>query len=277
MFRKHKHCAPQQRYCSKVFHLTSVMEHLTSLEVFEDTWNHWPPSNAHKPLHLQLLPQLAVLRLSHLTDPVDSSTLSGLSRLTDLSLGCGMALVPSALAYLTQLSCLYLCSRCRLGFAPGVSELLSILPELQQLRLLNVASSLCFEGPPAAAFSALVASSELRSLDISGCTLPEHVWQHVFPTGRQLPRLMMLNISEVKHPSSDYRNATAPEGSRLVSCCPGLQSLEMRRLQHSAEQLAPLKGLSRLRRLQLGHRFDVRRFGVCAEIMNSFSSVLVFS
>jgi hypothetical protein len=88
---------------------------------------------------------------------------------------------------------------------------------------------------------------------------------------------MMLNISEVKHPSSDYRNATAPEGSRLVSCCPGLQSLEMRRLQHSAEQLAPLKGLSRLRRLQLGHRFDVRRFDVCAEIMNSFSSVQVFS
>mgnify|MGYP001807339364 CR=1 FL=1 len=40
--------------------------------------------------------------------------------------------------------------------------------------------------------------------------------------------------------------ATAPEGGRLVSCCPGLQHLDMRWLQYNADVLGPLPGLSSL-------------------------------
>jgi hypothetical protein len=43
----------------------------------------------------------------------------------------------------------------------------------------------------------------------------------------------------------------APEGTRLVTCCPGLQRLSIKEQQFSAELLAPLQGLSALRTLLL--------------------------
>jgi hypothetical protein len=66
----------------------------------------------------------------------------------------------------------------------------------------------------------------------------------MFPAGRQLPNLQLLHIEGVKELSGGP--ATAPEGSSLVSCCPGLQSLQMGSLLCSAELLAPLQGLSEL-------------------------------
>jgi hypothetical protein len=44
---------------------------------------------------------------------------------------------------------------------------------------------------------------------------------------------------------------TPPEGTRLVSCCPGLQSFACMGLQYSAEQLAPLQGLTALHTLTI--------------------------
>mgnify|MGYP001807483982 CR=1 FL=1 len=63
-----------------------------------------------------------------------------------------------------------------------------------------------------------------------------------FRTGRlrRLPHLTSLGIS------GDGRTVAAPEGTRLVSCCPALRSVDVRLLTNSAELLGPLRGLSGL-------------------------------
>jgi hypothetical protein len=74
------------------------------------------------------------------------------------------------------------------------------------------------------------------------------VWQHAFPTGKQLLHLLYLDISDVLQADAP---AVAPEGSRLVSCCPGLQSLHVCGLQYNTELLAPLTGLGSLTELSM--------------------------
>jgi hypothetical protein len=98
--------------------------------------------------------------------------------------------------------------------------------------------------PPAATYAAVTASSKVQHLSITECRLPAGVWQHLFPAGRQLLHLTSLDISAI--------DATAaPEGSRLVSCCPNLQSLNICYLQYPAKQLTQLQGLSGLHTLHL--------------------------
>ena len=101
---------------------------------------------------------------------------------------------------------------------------------------------------PASAYSALTASSKLQRLALHQCNLPAGVWQHMFPAGRQLPHLQELDISWVNYPDP----AAAPEGSCLVSCCPGVRVLHMQELECSAELLTPLTGLIGLRELSWG-------------------------
>ena len=69
----------------------------------------------------------------------------------------------------------------------------------------------------------------------------------MFPAGRQLPHLQTLDVSYVTVPEGTP--AAAPDGIRLVSCCPGLQPLGMRGLRCNAELLAPLQRLSGLHTL----------------------------
>ena len=140
--------------------------------------------------------------------------------------------------------------------ATGVAQLLAHLQPLQQLTHLGMVASLgTGEGdggsPPAAAYAALTASINLRSLDLRWCTLPPGVWQHVFPAGRQLQHLQVLDIGNVRQAGpSDY--GPAPAGTLLVSCCPALRSLYMPYLTLSgAEVLGPLQGLSGLHALRL--------------------------
>jgi hypothetical protein len=102
--------------------------------------------------------------------------------------------------------------------------------------------------PPAAAFSALTASSKLQHLNISFCTLPAGVWQHLFCAGRPLPQLQSLVTDRVTMDGS-----SATPGSSLVSCCPGLLSLEMLHMQCSKELLGALTGLSGLTHLSFGN------------------------
>lgn len=79
--------------------------------------------------------------------------------------------------------------------------------------------------------------------------LPADVWQHVLPAGRQFPALQSLSIAGVTHPFAGP--AAGPEGSRLVSCCPGLRSLDLRHLQHNVVLLATLQHLKELHTLLL--------------------------
>ena len=119
--------------------------------------------------------------------------------------------------------------------AAWLAQMLSYLQHMQQLTHLCLDASLKTindTNPPAAAFSALTASSKLQHLGVNSCMLPEGVWHHVFPSGRQLPHLRSLNISRVQHPPLPGDRAAAPEGSRLVSCCPGLHFLNMEDVQY---------------------------------------------
>ena len=78
---------------------------------------------------------------------------------------------------------------------------------------------------PAAAMSALTASS-LQHLEIRSA-LPVGAWQVLFPVGRQLPNLRVLNISGAYEKS---RSETVPTSrldcSLLITCCPALLSVE---------------------------------------------------
>jgi hypothetical protein len=125
---------------------------------------------------------------------------------------------------------------------------------MQQLTLLHLKGIVCEDGSAsAAALSVLTASSKLQDLGVIECWLPEGVWQHVFPAGRQLPHLQKLEIYHVSEYSGTVVTAEGPEGTRLFTCCPGLQHLSMhvQDQQYSAELLAALQGLSALRTLLL--------------------------
>ena len=200
---------------------------------------------------LRQLTALQDLRLKLSNDcTIDGSVLAGAQHLTCLQLhGCDADVVihPGVLAGKTQLQHLavgYIID----GGSAGVTELLSHLQHMQQLTYLSLNCTLEATAPAAADYSALTASSNLRLLDVRDCTVPVGAWQHIFPSGRQLPHLQVLEIGEMHTPEGP---AAAPEGSRLVSCCPGLQTLSMQQLQYSSELLAPLTGLSSLQELSL--------------------------
>jgi hypothetical protein len=218
-----------------------------------------PRGNALQSLHT--LTSLVDLRLDH-TDADDNifpKIISGNHKLTRLEVSpCfGGRLQPAVLAGKTQLQHLKVEGEIAGGSA-GMTVLLCHLQHLQQLTYLNLHRSLGVHiseqgapEPAAAAYAAITASSRLQHLDISQAILPTGVWQHVLPTDRQLPHLRELHILQVAHSQSLNSSAAAPEGSRLVKCCPGLQFLDMRWLWCSAELLAPLTGLTGLNSLRL--------------------------
>jgi hypothetical protein len=178
-------------------------------------------------------------------------------------MGAAIFLEPAALAGKTRLQHLEL-DLCVLELDTGVEQLLSQLQHMHQLTCLMLPEGLHKSVPcaPAAAYAALTASSKLQHLDISYCCLPAGVWQHILPSGRCLAQLHTLNIKQVQHPGEalaaaeeeeqeEGAPAAAPDSGRLVSCCPGLHSLNMQGLQLTTELLAALQGLSRLHTLHL--------------------------
>ena len=183
---------------------------------------------------LKDLTRLAHLRLDRdAAFLVSASNFSGLCQLTYLNLA-SCAFEAGYLAGKTKLQHLDLCCVWCQGEAVEEAHLLSHGQQMQQLTHMRlygsvtqtVAAANGTYNPPAAAFSALTASTNLRHLDISGCKLPAGVWEHVFPIGRQLPNLTSLNVMFIMQPSSGgyaYIYAPAPESSRLAGCCPSLE------------------------------------------------------
>jgi hypothetical protein len=220
--------------------------------------------------HLGYLTRLVELRLCVWMpgEPayVSSSMLSSLQCLTLLELkGCNLEFTSNTLACLSQLQHVKLRACYIRGAEVGFAELLSGLQHLSQLTSLGFIACIMDTEEPypvAAAFSALTASSKLQSLTISEClpAVPEGIWQHVFPTGRQLPHLTSLDISHPEDhdedssddPEDPYEDSVAaPEPSNLVTCCPGLLSLNMLGLQCSTASLATLQELNELQQLCL--------------------------
>lgn len=109
-------------------------------------------------------------------------------------------------------------------------ELLELLPELQQLRVLKFDSVYVFgdSQPPAAAFSALTASSNLQQLVLDHTGLVDSAWAHVLPSNRQFPQLTELRVEafiELGDPSALGYTPFSPDGFlRFVKCCPGMRS-----------------------------------------------------
>ena len=249
---------------------TGMFEQLTQLTYLElggvrlhpwkDMWDYTDageeppgPDNPQKP-NLQALTCLVDLRLSSSGgDSVSAEMLSGLSKLTRLEL-LGFedfdACVLADKTLLHHLRLPYMRCHQHEGDA-GTGALLSQLQPLQQLTYLCLRASLHVykDGdPPVAAFSALTASSNLQHLDIGYCSMSKGAWQHILPSGSQLAQLRSLNICSPVGSWEDSlkRCPSGSEGSRLVSCCPGLRSLNICGLRPSAELLAALKGLSGL-------------------------------
>jgi hypothetical protein len=219
---------------------------------------------------LQALTRVAHLRLLDLCPAdlaVTASMFSGMHDLTHLVINKA-AFQPGALDGKTKLQHLML-GTCTVGGAAGVAALLAQLQPMQQLTYLDLDDSLGADTPnpkhqgalagtgedqgnpsedvervcaPAAAYSALTASSKLQHLNISQGILPAGLWQQLFPADRQLPHLRDLNISYVKEPPG--REYLAPEHQQLASCCPGLQHLVIKGLQCSEDQLRELRAVA---------------------------------
>lgn len=217
------------------------LQQLTYLELSDIALHAW---NADPQLPaLQELTRLVDLRFDsegHECMPADA--LAGVCCLTRLELsGLGNidARVLAGKTLLQHLNLPFLIAQ--------TAELLSQLQHMQQLTHLDVRD--CPEGweeeeggiPLATAFSALTASSKLQYLNISGRTVPRGAWQDIFPTGRQLPHLTYLDISEVKESSGAL--AAAPKGTCLVSCCPNLRVINMAYLRGKAQLLDSLQGV----------------------------------
>jgi hypothetical protein len=196
---------------------------------------------------------------------ITASMLSGAHHLTRLELAECDKVDPAALAGKIRLQHLQM-TMCNLHAAETV-QLMSQLQHLQQLTHLDLTGTLKLwvpqeDNPPAAAYAALVASSRLQHLNISKCRMPISAWhQHIFPPGRQLPQLRDLIMESFEHCTFK-----ASDISPLVSCCIGLQSLDMRGVPYSAELLTQLQQLSRLHTLRLHARHSAKREllqGVC--------------
>jgi hypothetical protein len=223
-------------------------------------------------LQLQGLIHMKSLWLhSTLLYTINAGLLSGMQQLTQLKVhSCYMpgatvhnssSFDPGALVGHAQLQHLELHYCTLVGGSAGTAQLLLYLPHLQHLTSLDFRGSLPRDqtGPPDAAYSALTASSKLVHLGVSVCTVPQSVWQYVFPADRQLPHLQTLAFAELKQqrevtslyflPEDDA--APIPDGDRLVRCCPGLRSLQMPGLLYDAALLAPLTGLTGLEQLNL--------------------------
>jgi hypothetical protein len=225
--------------CELVLFPTGVLQQLTQLTYLElDLVGLQGPDQASPALQpLQALTRLAHLRLKCVEEDtvggadgvwprVTASMLSGAGSVTHLALNCAVFEL-DALGHMPKLQHLVL-AECTFTPPAGAAGLAV--------------------SPPAATYTALTASSNLQHLSISNCTLPEGVWPHLLPIGRKLLHLTSLDISKVKLPGGA---ALAFDGSRIMSCCPSLQLLNMRSLQYEGRQLTHLLGLSGLQKLHL--------------------------
>jgi hypothetical protein len=229
--------------------------------------------------HLQGLTSLQDLRLEILGDPTyEANWLLGLELLTRLEIRGADAFTlfePGVLSGKPRLQHFEVVGCMVADGQAGITQLLQHLQQTQQLEFLSLPGAVLHDarGPPATAYAALTASSKLQHLNLSSCTLPTGVWQHVFPTRRQLPHLRRLAVAYIDHPDSSAPTegdaemtddeqplaehvtqpgaAAIPDGHRLVSCCRGLQSLDLRCLQYSGELLTPLTALKGLSELSL--------------------------
>jgi hypothetical protein len=224
--------------------------------------------SAAKPVSLQGLPSsVTQLHLSDtaatVSDALGSSSGKPLPDLQDLQLEMCAVIEVAAVAHFSHLKRL----SCVGGSRFTTPELLAVLPRLQQLQVLSLDSFDDDDAVTAADYAALTASSNLVSLQLVCCSIPQAALQHMFAPGRRLPHLRCLNVSlagggEPVTPCWWVSDAllmdnllfTPGDAQRLVECCPALQELGCVTLCHGASSslLVPLLQLSKLTSLLIG-------------------------
>jgi hypothetical protein len=130
-----------------------------------------------------------------------------------------------------------------LGIRP--QELLDVLPRLQQLTELNLYEAM-FDGAPAAQYSALVSSSKLEILELTGSFL-QGCWWAIFGGRRQLPALRILDLNDWT--VSDDHSLCTHDLRNIASSCPGLQELFLWHCLDRAADVSVLQPLQHLTRL----------------------------
>jgi hypothetical protein len=213
---------------------------------------------------VHLAPGLRNLKASYTSDRITGSKLSALQQLTSLQLRGShgfreLHFDPAGLANKGQLRRLQMDCCDLAGENAGVAALLSQLQQMKQLT--HLALRKCWllwrhpNSPPAAAYAALTASSALQHLDVSDNTMPQGVWQHVLPAGRQLPQLRVLHASHESCGTLGWW--THADTARLASCCPNLQAFKMHTPHPlAADVLPPLHSLQQLTALETGRLDD---------------------
>lgn len=98
----------------------------------------------------------------------------------------GAALEPAALAKVMQLQHLTLEHTRMPGVAIGVSALLSQLQRLQQVSVLSLPDTLRQCAADVARYAALTASTQVSSLNLRSCLLPQGAWHYVLRAGMGL-------------------------------------------------------------------------------------------
>lgn len=210
--------------------------------------------------HLHHLTNLEDLQLWEDDPPavtVTAEMLSQLSRLTRLKLGgaqmeAAVLVGKSRLQHL-ELKYVVVWAQVEDGDAvrAGAAALLSELQRLQQLTHLSLNDTLTRSTPSPAAYSALLASSKLHTLELSSCSLPASAWPLIFPAGKQFPHLLVLDAFVMAPWGASGFVMTLLDMTRLVSCCPNLQQVSLSPALHTPELLAPLCSLTGLHTLRV--------------------------
>jgi hypothetical protein len=189
---------------------------------------------------------------------------SALTGLRSLELRCGAGLKPSALHNMTGLQTLRLwCAPLRSSSSSGTQELLGVLPRLQQLTELCLYSAMVNAAPAVQQYSALVSSSKLEKLKLTGSRLPQEAWQAMFLPGTkrgQLPALREISMNAwMQHCGCSLRTQDLRS---LTLSCPGLQALIAVGSVDPAAYYSVLAPLQQLTALVISHVSDKTAAGL---------------
>lgn len=145
------------------------------------------------------------------------------------------------------------------GLSPSFGALLTWVGQLRHLTSLQVKLSIMSSrhfccNVPAAACSALTASSNLRELVLLDIWWPEAGWEHILSESRQLPQLTRLALGWPKLGQESYRSPPPQRLQQIASCCPAVQDLSLGLTLAGDDQVdsvAALQQLTALVRLQV--------------------------
>jgi hypothetical protein len=157
-------------------------------------------------------------------------------------------------------------------FIIAMPALLTALRELQQLQHIDV----CFgddmgelDDAPMQQYSAFTASPQLTHLRIAAeqprhprrfpDALPPGAMQHIFPAGKQLPRLKQLHLNDAEadwHMKGKYMELLGPgDLAAIAAACPGLEQFWAIAAVEDDVQLIDLARMTSVTQLKIGGHY----------------------